>query len=306
MWRAVALLLLSFALLTAMRSKVAKHAVRSLYYSTDPLFLGRDDSRFPSPSCCHGADCARNRTGRVIVLTSYIGGEAYLPLLKQLECTLRRSNPGLELGVMLSKGEQHNPATLAWMDRKAITRIEVEPLFYANHYNPKYGSNFIKLRTLGLTDYDAVIFVDSDVAVVGDLSPLLSLPVEFAAVWDQPKILGRWGPHLKSINSGLLLLRPCEAVMRHMIAVLDAHPKLHFSHAGAEQDFLHWYYKYTGIVLPLEYNTMASDSLVGNRTLGGRPPVVVHFTRHKPFRGPQPGRPGHQFLCSLEEVEGER
>lgn len=40
-WRAVALLLLSFALLTAMRSKVAKHAVRSLYYSTDPLFLGR-------------------------------------------------------------------------------------------------------------------------------------------------------------------------------------------------------------------------------------------------------------------------
>lgn len=152
----------------------------------------------------------------------------------------RRSNPGLELGVMLSKGEQHNPATLAWMDRKAITRIEVEPLFYANHYNPKctgacilgrrvvacqhwytvlksdpplltavslrhsssagckfcqracrYGSNFIKLRTLGLTDYDAVIFVDSDVAVVGDLSPLLSLPVEFAAVWDQPKILGR-------------------------------------------------------------------------------------------------------------------
>ena len=50
---------------------------------------------------------------------------------------------------------------------------------------------------------------------------------------------------------------------------------------------------------------MASDSLVGNRTLGGRQPVVVHFTRHKPFRGPQPGRPGHQFLCSLEEVEGE-
>lgn len=57
---------------------------------------------------------------------------------------------------------------------------------------------------------------------------------------------------------------------------------------------------------PCPLQQMASDSLVGNRTLGGRPPVVVHFTRHKPFRGPQPGRPGHQFLCSLEEVEGER
>ena len=48
---------------------------------------------------------------------------------------------------------------------------------------------------------------------------------------------------------------------------------------------------------------MASDSLAGNRTLGGRDPVVVHFTRHKPFGGPQPGWPGHQFLCSLQELK---
>lgn len=42
-WCAAALLVLSFVLLTAMRggSKAARHAVRSFYYSTDPLFLGR-------------------------------------------------------------------------------------------------------------------------------------------------------------------------------------------------------------------------------------------------------------------------
>ena len=56
------------------------------------------------------------------------------------------------------------------------------------------------------------------------------------------------------------------------------------------------------MVLPVEYNTMASDSLDGNMTLGGRCPVVVHFTQHKPFGGPVPGRPGHQFLCTREEL----
>jgi hypothetical protein len=55
-------------------------------------------------------------------------------------------------------------------------------------------------------------------------------------------------------------------------------------------------------MLPIEYNTMASDSLAGNITLGGRSPVVVHFTHNKPFGGAVPGRPGHQFLCSREEL----
>ena len=42
-WCAVALLVLSFLMLTAMQGgrKAAKHAVRAFYYSTDPLFLGR-------------------------------------------------------------------------------------------------------------------------------------------------------------------------------------------------------------------------------------------------------------------------
>ena len=53
------------------------------------LLRCRDDGRFPSPSCCRGAECAQERTGRVAVLT-YLQGEAYLPLLQQLECTLRR------------------------------------------------------------------------------------------------------------------------------------------------------------------------------------------------------------------------
>ena len=41
--------------------------------------------------------------------------------------------------------------------------------------------------------YDSVLLIDSDTAVAGDLAPLFSLPAEFAASWDQPKLFGRWG-----------------------------------------------------------------------------------------------------------------
>ena len=40
--------------------------------------------------------------------------------------------------------------------------------------------------------YDAVLLIDSDTVVLGDVRPVFTLPVEFAAVWDQNKWLGRW------------------------------------------------------------------------------------------------------------------
>ena len=38
------------------------------------------------------------------------------------------------------------------------------------------------------------------------------------------------------------------------------------------------YFRYTGMILPLEYNTMAFESLDGDVTVGGVPPRIVHFT----------------------------
>lgn len=52
-------------------------------------------------------------------------------------------------------------------------------------------------------------------------------------------------------------------------------------------------------VLPPRYRTAATPLLA----VGGAPPRVIHFTGPKPFNGPVPGTPGHQFLCSLAEVE---
>ena len=85
-----------------------------------------------------------------------------------------------------------------------------------------------------------MLLVDSDMAVAGPIGHLFSLPTHFAAVWDQSKWLNRYKTMLQRINGGVLLLRPCAAVQAHMLGLLQAHPKLRFTHGTAEQDFLSW------------------------------------------------------------------
>ncbi len=59
-----------------------------------------------------------------------------------------------------------------------------------------------------------------------------------------------------------------------MEALLAAHPKLRFTHHTAEQDFFGWYYRYTGVTLPLQYNAQAEQSLLPSGLTGARLWVV--------------------------------
>ena len=47
------------------------------------------------------------------------------------------------------------------------------------------SKNWLKIRVFDLVQYDAVLLVDSDVAVVRPLQELFSLPTHFAAARDQ-------------------------------------------------------------------------------------------------------------------------
>lgn len=55
----------------------------------------------------------------------------------------------------------------------------------------RYSWNWLKIRAFGLTQYDAILLVDSDAIVVGSLRPLFGLPTDFAAVWDQARWMNR-------------------------------------------------------------------------------------------------------------------
>lgn len=49
----------------------------------------------------------------------------------------------------------------------------------------RFELSWVKLRAWELTDFDVVLLLDADVTVIGDISPLFTLPTHFAAVPDQ-------------------------------------------------------------------------------------------------------------------------
>jgi alpha-N-acetylglucosamine transferase len=158
----------------------------------------------------------------------------------------------------------------------------------------RYALNWVKIRTWELEQWDAILMLDSDVTVLGDLTHLFQLPTDFAAVPDNGKAFNRYGS-LGKIQAGVIMLRPCAAVARHMRQLAEQDRILQFPYSNAEQDFFDWYFKYTAYTMPLEFNALA-DRLENNLTIGGAPPRVVHHTMYKPFKR-IPGAPGHQFLC---------
>jgi len=233
-----------------------------------------------------------------VAVVTYLRDDNYLPLFQQLTCTLKASNPNIDLALMYVPGDLGDNV-MNELKLHNTTLLPVPPVTeYTNYYEPRYARNWLKLRAWSLIQYDAVLLVDSDVAIVGDISPLFTLPTSFAAAPDQSRWLNRFKTRLEKFNGGVLLLRPCPAVEQHMLQILEAYPKLRFTFGTAEQDFLTWYFRYVSMTLPLEYNAQASQSLIGNVTVGGMRPRIIHYTEHtKPWKGPVPGVPGHQYLC---------
>lgn len=79
----------------------------------------------------------------------------------------------------------------------------------------------MKLRAFGLTQYDAVLLVDSNAYVAGDVAPLFALPTDFAAGWDQARWLrGNDTAAVGAVSGGALFLRPCAATEAHLLDLL--------------------------------------------------------------------------------------
>lgn len=115
----------------------------ALYYGLDPGMLGRSEDAQPSPRCCADEGCAADPSaGHRTAVVTYLRGPGegtYLPLLRQLECTLQRSNPGAELGVMAVPGEL-GAASLAALAALNITLLPVAPLEFPNAYDPQWAA----------------------------------------------------------------------------------------------------------------------------------------------------------------------
>jgi alpha-N-acetylglucosamine transferase len=69
---------------------------------------------------------------------------------------------------------------------------------------PRFKEQFTKLHIFNMTEYKRILYFDSDVLVVGDISPLLvKVQTSFAAVRDW-----EWGKIRNHVNCGVLSVSP--------------------------------------------------------------------------------------------------
>ena len=134
--------------------KGGQDVASAVRYLLDKDLSGRRHENQPAPACCLNEGClprrqrqrllrkvleaapAQPHSGRRVAVVTYVLGAAYLPLFWQLECTLRRSNPGLELAAMVVEGELEAEA-LQSMRGAGVTLIPVEPLEFENVYQSR-------------------------------------------------------------------------------------------------------------------------------------------------------------------------
>lgn len=118
-----------------------QNAFSSAYYGLDPLIMGRSDADFPSPACCEGGACVPAGRQQRVALVTLLSSPDYLPLLRQLECTLRRSNPGVEI-VVVARPDAAGAAVRHALQRLNVTLLDAPELEYHNTYEPRHGGLF--------------------------------------------------------------------------------------------------------------------------------------------------------------------
>lgn len=262
-------------------------------YRFDSSLSGRMD---PGPSCKY-----RDNRRKSNIVLSYMRTEEYLPLVEQLHCSLKKSNPKLRLALMVVR--TISPATLEKLRDRNIRIIFVDDLQFPNVYEHRFRYNWLKIRAFELEEYNAILLVDSDTVILQDISELFSLPTCFAAVTDQAPWISQEKHVRPELQGGVLFIRPCKATAQHMLTLLKERPKLQFRMGNAEQEFLSWYFRHEAWILPTAYNTMVEPSLIDGKAFGVSPVKILHFTKHKPFHGRNIRSPGHKFLCTNEEID---
>lgn len=248
---------------------------------------GRQNRRHHSPRCCFAHDCLLQDRGQHAIVTT-LRTPNYLVLVRELHCSLTKYNPGVRF-IVASVAKDLDALTIREVESFAEYR-EIEEVPINNTMLQRFSKNWCKLRIFGWDDLDSIILMDSDMVVRGDLTHIFHLPTDFAWTMDS-------GPGMEIEQGGFIFMRPCQAVAADMINLALSDEALQFRDGFAEQQFLQWYFRYSGIRLSSMYNMdFEVMQRTEHRTAGGAKPLVVHFAFDKPFDA-LPNDPRYQYLC---------
>ena len=233
-------------------------------------------------------------SGRRFAVVTTLRSPDYMMGLKELSCSLKKTNPDVSLIIVGAADDDNSYPTLSNEIRKFGEFRVVEDLRFPNILDARYSLNWIKLRLWQWEEFDSILIIDSDTIIRGDLTHLFHLPTHFA--WAQYN-----GPEGFDANrGGLIMMRPCLKTYHAMLDILERHQKLQYRDSYAEQEFFTWFFRYTAFVLPLRYNLNVEYVDPQGLGPGGAEAVMLHFA-HPHQKGQlfdaKPEDPAWPFLC---------
>ncbi|KAI3673018.1 hypothetical protein L6452_39126 [Arctium lappa] len=177
----------------------------------------------------------------------------------------------LLIDTSISVAKRHALSNAGWTIR-IIERIR-NPRAENNTYN-EY--NYSKFRLWQLTDYDKIIFIDSDILVLRNLDIIFNFP-QMSAVGNDNSIF----------NSGIMVIEPSNCTFKHFMEQTNEI----VSYNGGDQGFLNEIFVYWHR-LPRRVNFLKNfwsnttvESSMKNQLFGADPPKLyaIHYLGLKPW-----------------------
>lgn len=218
----------------------------------------------------------------------------YLPGVIALHHSLRAVDAGYPLYVLTTDGMSPRGIEALTADGiEVLTAEGITPSRYIHELNvangsPNWDNTFFKLRIFGLTQFDTLVYLDSDMIALRNIDHLFDKP-HMSAVAAGHHFNHSW----VQLNSGLMVLRPDKGLERNLLALISDHPDddmLNY-HGIGDQDLINHYYRdwpdTEELHLPETYNQFISliPEYLRRNVLGSLDEVhVVHFVgRTKPW-----------------------
>lgn len=204
--------------------------------------------------------------------------DSYLMGVLLLEQMLKKVGSKYPLLVLCAQGVSNmsfnilNTFSIEYL--RLVEHISVEGVTQTDVNQEHWTYTFDKLYIWKLTDYDKIVYIDSDMQIVANIDDLFDYPHMSAVKADVFS-----NPHAKEFNSGLMVICPN---MKEFNGMKDLwlSGKLPKSHVG-DQDVINGFYANNaggGRYLPFGYNVLYPDASRGLIKKEDVEPIrVIHY-----------------------------
>ncbi|MFD2612373.1 glycosyltransferase [Paenibacillus gansuensis] len=218
--------------------------------------------------------------------------DSYLPGVLALHKSLLKTKPKYGFRVLVT--ENVSGACLSKLKRHRIDVMKIKRLpsmrEKASESENRKRNNFSKILMFQLTEFEKIVYLDSDMMVMRNIDHLFHKP-HMSAV-PAGSLYPRYR-HWTELNSGLLIVKPekglTEAIMAHLPKKVHHNygdQKLliaHYPQWSPKNPRLHLDHKYNMIIGTIDFHIRKHGYNVNYHSPDRRTVAVVHFIGPKPW-----------------------